>query len=306
MRLKKPRNSSGATRYCPIEAGINSMTSNPNTFPRPLDALVMFDLDGTLIDRDYRVTDLAIHGVMRDAQTEGWTIGLSSDTPYEVLANWSKHLGIDGPIIAERGALVSHAGQIEYDKNDGLKYSSAKADLETMLVDTGYKTWKGNPVEALRSGLRIGEPGEAVVLINDYRRSSLGLFMRTVNEQGDLVIDENHTTEIVVLAREFYPQFEDIEEDLNHDYGILIVARQSITKRQGSRRLLAALQLTQFAMVGNSLADYVGDDIAIHYAVSDATEDYKRKADYVAKTPLATGASEILSNIVGLSRSISS
>ncbi len=52
------------------------------------DKVAMIDIDGTLIDKAYAVTDDRIYGAIQDAQNEGWKIGLSSDTPHETMQEW--------------------------------------------------------------------------------------------------------------------------------------------------------------------------------------------------------------------------
>lgn len=267
------------------------------TFPFPEDPLALFDIDGTLIDKNYEVTDNTVYEKIQEAQDAGWTIGLSSDTPYEAMKLWRQRFGANGPIIAEKGALVEHSEGLLYDKHEVAAFLQARERILKSLEQDGARLWKGNPVEAIKDNLRYGDPGDVVVLVNTLRQCGLSFFVRSVNAEGELEINNALTERIVANARPFYPDYADLEEDMNHDYGILIASREANTKRAGSKKLLGALGVQNFAMVGNSITDFVGHDIAVHYAVGDATPAYKEKADYVATTPLTAGAVEILSGL---------
>lgn len=268
-----------------------------DSFPLPDDKVALFDIDGTLIDSTYNVTDERIYASIQEAQEQGWVIGLSSDTPYEAMTLWRTRFGANGPLVAERGALVEHEHDVAYDIHEVNAFSKAREQLHQYFSDNGAIVWEGNPVEAIKHNMQIGKPGDLVILMNNLRRSSLGYFIRIVNEENQLVIDADVTESVVTSARFCYPDFEDIDEDLNLEYGLVIASRESNTKRAGSERLRSALQLARFAMVGNSIADYIGGDLAVHYAVGDATLDFKQKADYVAKAPLTAGAVEILGKL---------
>ncbi len=56
-----------------------------NFIPLPSEKILMLDLDGTVIDGDYRPTEASFDVSVSEMKDAGWTIGLSSDTPYEVL-----------------------------------------------------------------------------------------------------------------------------------------------------------------------------------------------------------------------------
>lgn len=65
------------------------------------DKVAMIDIDGTLINKHYAITDDQIYGAIQDVQNEGWTIVLSSDSPHETMQEWHRDFGMNGPIITE-------------------------------------------------------------------------------------------------------------------------------------------------------------------------------------------------------------
>lgn len=270
------------------------MTKETKTFPIPDDKVALFDLDGTLLGQDYQFTDDAIYSAVQTAQESGWHVGLSSDTPYEALALWRQQLHLNGPIIAERGAITETQEGLLYNGSEPAIYHTAAIQICRNWQDMGANVWHGNPVKAIRNNVNIGKPGETVVLVNAMRKCSLSFHIRQVEEDGSLAISQPLTEAMANAARSFYPPFDDLEEDLNHDYGLIIISRESVNKRTGAQRLASVLQIGKFAMVGNSMSDYLGDDIAVHYAVADASDAYKAAADYIANFPQTGGAVEIL------------
>jgi hydroxymethylpyrimidine pyrophosphatase-like HAD family hydrolase len=268
-------------------------------FPLPEESLVLFDIDGTLIDHGYNITDPEIRVTVQDAQDAGWTLGLSSDTPYESMIRYRDMLNMNGPIIAEKGAIIEWDDKLNYDEEESQLFQTAFAAMRQHFVDRDITIWEGNPVLAILDKLSIGSAGDTVVLMNNLRKCSLGIFVRYINGTGDMVTDTKLTHALVNEVRYLFPSLPDLSEDLNDHHGLLILANENANKRRGSQKLLSLAQMSgRFAMVGNSIADYVGDDIAVHYAVSDATLEFRKRADFIADQPITVGAVQILRKLI--------
>lgn len=264
-------------------------------FPLPTDKVALIDLDGTLIDASYRITDDTIGQTIHEAQEAGWTLGLSSDSPYEALETWRKRLGLNGPVLAENGGLVAINDRQSYDTEEAATFEASRNAFTLALQDAGMDVWCGNPVEALRNGRPLGSAGRPLVLINVLRKVSLGFFVRQVQADTALAIDTDTTEAVIEMGRTHYPPFDDLLEDINHEYGILIARRRHVDKRLGSLVLTDDYGISQFAMIGNSASDYVGSDIALHYAVANSSQDLKSRADYTSPHPITSGVKDILS-----------
>ncbi len=259
--------------------------------------LVLFDMDGTLIDSSYRVTDDGIYAAIEQAQAAGWTVGLNSDSPYEYLRLWRDRLGMNGPIVAEKGAVVEIDGEPVFATADAAAVSAAKERILGYVAEQNIALWRGNPTEALRNGLRFGKPGEPVLLLNDVSLCSLRFFVRRVGPDGELRIDNPLAEAVVADCRPLLPEFDAVDEDYNPSFGLLIASRRGVTKRAGVQRLLQAAGLARCVMVGNSMSDYVGDDVADQFAVSNASPAYQAVASTVAQ-PLTNGCVTILKQLV--------
>lgn len=268
-----------------------------NEIPVPTDKVLLIDIDGTLINNNYQMTDPRINKTVEQLQVQGWTVGLSSDTPLEAMRVWKDRFGMNGPIIAEKGAIVEVDNKVMVDETDVATFANSRTAIEQKLEENGILIWRGNPVEAIREGLQVGNPGDVVVLVNALRRASIGFFVRQVDSQGNLAIDNNLTDTVIGSIRDLYPRFSDLDEDLNHQFGLVIAARKKVSKRLGTVQLMKDKGLTEVGMVGDSMTDFVGGDIAKHYAVANAKEAFKGKADYIASKPITEGVVEILQKL---------
>lgn len=270
--------------------------------PSPEERVALIDLDGTIIDNDYEITCSHFTETVKMAQRLGWRVGLSSDTPYEAMCERRDEFSMNGPIIAEKGAVVEDFdGTLHFDSSISDEYASSKAAIREYFFSEGVTLWEGNPVAAIRTRMQIGNDGEVVALLSNERRCSLAVFLRRASETGlELGNGEDLMQQHIGQIRELYPTEHSIFEDLNTDYGLLIVSDARANKRVGTQKLQQLSGIGRIAMIGNSAADYVGSDIAAHYAVQDATPEFSALADYTASHPLTRGVTEILSELVSL------
>lgn len=266
----------------------------PPEIPVPANKVLYIDLDGTLIDSKYQITATEITAAISELQSQGWLIGLSSDTPLEPLRTWRERFGMNGDIIAERGCILEVSGQVYGNTGDIELFQTSLQKMTAQFSKLGCRIWSGDTVEFIRSGQRLGNPGETVILINEHRTQSLGLYVRRVTAEGSLEMDSDLTNQIIDRVRPFFPQIDDLRTDLNHEYGILILSRNSVAKRQGTLEVMTARNLTQIGMIGNSMTDFIGSDIALHYAVANASPEFKQHVDYVASEELTAGVVQIL------------
>jgi haloacid dehalogenase-like hydrolase len=240
--------------------------------------LALFDLDGTLINDTYQPTDPAIGEAVQAAQEADWAIGLNSDTPYEALCTWRTRFAMNGPIIAEKGAVVEGTDGLIFDECDAVAVLAARERVADYAYTKGIDLWQGNATEALRNGLTHDQPGRTLILLNNLSRCSLRFFVRIVQEDGRLSIDDARTQQVIADCRPLLPAFDELSEDNNPAFGLFIASRAGITKRHGTQVLLRATGIGRCVMVGNAMSDYLGSDIADHYAVSNADLEYQNVA----------------------------
>jgi hydroxymethylpyrimidine pyrophosphatase-like HAD family hydrolase len=261
------------------------------TFPVPEEKIALFDIDGTILNEVYEITTRDFSVAVERAKEAGWILGLSSDTPLEGMCEFRDEFRMDGPLIAEKGALFEVGGEAFYDKELSQSCVDARAEILEHFSSSGFTVWLGDPVSLLRNGGKIGKSGDLAVMVSEYRKCSLGMFARYIDSEGQLRVDNSLTEHVVEEARPLYPKIHNINEDVNHDYGLLIVADGTVDKRRGTLLLQRSRNL---GTIGNSLPDYLGVDVAVHYAVGNATSGFKDVADYVSESSFSSGVADIL------------
>lgn len=271
------------------------MNIGDTKFPIPDNKIALFDLDGTILDDNYQITDLGLTKSIMSAQSAGWLLGLSSDSAYETMAEWRNRFGMNGPIIAEKGAVVEDLeGNLLYDREVEPHYQISRAAIAQYFTDLGYVTWEGDPVKVVRDREPIGQPGEPIILMSNQRRCSLVTFIRRKGENGKFEIDKELFDEHLPEVQARLPKIEKISEDINHKLGLIIATGENVHKRTGTERLRRMNNLGRVAMIGNSISDYIGDDVAFHYAVQNSDEIFKSKANYITHRPFTEGVTELL------------
>jgi hydroxymethylpyrimidine pyrophosphatase-like HAD family hydrolase len=271
------------------------------TIPKPKNKFVMIDLDNTLIDRKtQQLNSDRLRPTIVTAQSAGWTITLNSDTPLTSLKIWSDRFGIEGPIIAEKGGLIKIGNELIYAKPEIAEMFQASFGLVAeRLKDLNLNVEFGSPVEIVFNNIQYSDrPGERVVFANDLRKTSLGLFVLKTDENGKLVPDGEGTQKVFDAIQDRLPSFPSIQKWKSNDGGLIVVSDGEINKRNGSLLLMRRMGMDEAGMVGDSTFDFVGTDVAKHFAVGNADAEFKSKADYIAEAELTSGVVEILSGLL--------
>lgn len=275
--------------------------------------LLLVDLDGTLIDKNYRTTDNAIQEELDKIQKNGFEIVLCSDSAIEYLEGWQRRLGISplSPIIGEKGGIIAMPN------GASIIPTAIDASLETAFCQA-----RESLIKALSTNkgqlLILGDVNELamrppefnleyqlsrVILVNTFRRVSFSMYIRKVDERGHLKIDSALTKktwqEIEPTLLKHLPGKE-LTLDVNHSYGIIIIHHKQTSKTRAVKRLLEKRRYKRVFMVGDSKSDYIQDPQVIHLAVGNATAEYKQLADYVATQKLTSGVIELLNYCLNL------
>jgi hydroxymethylpyrimidine pyrophosphatase-like HAD family hydrolase len=266
---------------------------------RPLDKVVLLDLDKTIIDVKQQLNDERFIPTVRQAQSQGWILGLSSDTPLESLRTWSERFGLNGPTIAEKGAIVQTKNGIVYAKPETVGVFSELFNLAVdKITSLDMKVVHGTPVEIMFKNEVFGNPGDNVVFVNNLRRSSLGIFVLRVDEMCHLIPNKDETARVMSSVESILPNLPTIQKWSSNDRGLIVISDSEISKRNGSMLLMRHDGLRQVGMVGDSMIDYIGSDIAVHYAVGNAAPEFKSKSDYVSAHDLTSGVVDILGQLL--------
>lgn len=117
--------------------------SDIETLKAAIRALVV-DIDGTLTDEHYLISFDAVEG-LQEAQRRGLTVMLASGNVLPVAFGLSRYFGLQGPIIAENGGIVSWKERIERlgkreKPEEALAYLQGQMRVERLFTDRWRET----------------------------------------------------------------------------------------------------------------------------------------------------------------------
>lgn len=255
--------------------------------------LVLIDLDKTLIDESYQLTDIGIRSAIQAAQNKGHSIGLSSDSSFTTLGIWHERLGMNGPILAERGAAYKIPRQepTPTGSADEKVFRTLRDFFEDHLIKLGYDVILCDPSITVCEN----DPSDFTtksILVNAFRRWSFhAVFLgndnalRTAREIFDEACDEYSWSP------------SDFDLDFNFEYCLLIIHDKLTNKTFGMKRLMEDVQVEKAVIIGDDLNDYTGLPSVSHWAVGNASDDYKIKCDRIAKATYTSGVIELINSL---------
>jgi hydroxymethylpyrimidine pyrophosphatase-like HAD family hydrolase len=264
--------------------------------------LVLLDLDGTVIDQNYNLTAdvTSLTSVISHCKDSGWLVGLNSDTPLKPLQIWWRKLCLNGPIIAERGAILwlPDGREVLTSNTEDLFTSLREEVIKLLLRIPGSLVIVGDATEFIRNVTHLTGCDSLVVAVNAYRRCSLSFFVRAVNDRGELVKDPvmaKHVVEQISFLAHRYPVLS--HGQLDERYCIFIINAPDTDKTKGVRRLLQELPSEEVIMVGDSMSDFIDEPQVKHYAVGNASLEFKAKCERVANRAYTEGVLELLNQL---------
>ncbi len=284
-----------------------------------LQTLVLCDLDKTLIDIDQQATADGVADLAHALGKAGVTMGLASDSSHAKLIRWQTALGFNGPIIAERGAILQRSllEPIEVLGPWEPYFQSFRADFLAQLPQQFPRV---RIVERLAGGataMRLAETQAAQTSGSNFQNregnDSLVFFVNVGRRCGfattAAMVRQGSTRPSAVLlemlvrsARNFLagrpaPDFP-VYWDANPEYGSLIIGPEQAVKALAIRTLLERVHYDRVIMIGDSIHDHLAIEGVEQWAVANATNEYKRRCSRVATLPLTAGVIELLSTLL--------
>lgn len=270
--------------------------------------LVLIDLDKTIIDRNYQITDPKVILTLVSMQKDGWVVGLNSDTAFDTLKGWANKLQLTGPLVCELGNAV-HQSQLH--PNHLWYNAKAKAVftkiLNQLVVTIREVTPPGvhlaihfeETIEALRKmsqphGLDV-LPQEMWVLVNPLRYFSLGLYVRTVTNKS-CIFDQPAAEMLAMIVKMVEAMSQTpLLIDHNPEYGIFIAHLPQAAKSQANQAIHLMVSDSQpIYMIGDSTSDDLHDLDIKQLAVGNAKTEYKKVCSFIADADYSSGVIECL------------
>jgi len=272
--------------------------------------LVLLDLDNTLIDADYcfTVPENEFRTVVEELAQRGVLVGLCSDSAVITLRQWADRLGLTGPIVAERGAVMwDSARQVENILD--IPRTAWFREFRESFIGTVMRNFPrativiGDATRFVKDRHINAALAQQVFAINGFRVASFSFFAcRPKNDQSILEPDPELLERASALAAKIViahgKKKEDLFWDENSQYGLLIVHACTTEKWRGISALIDQLTPEQTIMVGDSMSDFLDLPCVTQYAVGNADPRYKTKATFVAESSLTAGVIECLRRCV--------
>lgn len=262
--------------------------------------LILFDWDNTIADGTAQINDQRFKAVIQTKIGEGWWVGLNSDTPLKRLQSWWKSLEMNGPIVAEKGAVIwwPNAQETRVSQTSEI-FSALRKDATLLLAQTPeIGLFVGDSTEFIKSVKGIIGRDSIFVALDAYRVCSLGLFARQIKD-GLLLKDSATAEKIRDLITPLLPNHPLVSPiDLNLEHCFMSVNSLDADKTTGVRVLLEKWGMaSEVIMVGDSMADYLKLPQVCHFAVGNAQPAFREKADRIATKNYTEGCVELLSTI---------
>lgn len=230
--------------------------------------IVLLDLDGTLINKEYKLTvsEDSIRAVIDRVQGKDTLVGLNSDTALLPLRLWALRLGLKGPLVAEKGQVLalSPADEplSEIGVTDYFHHLKQKVILAALENFEAAFVGVGDITEFIREGGHALGVDRCAILINSYRRCSFSGY--ALGSHSNRLVTEpeifNRFCDLVLsivsndLGRLEVP-------DRNPDYGILVLHEKGASKSLGVTRLMRMLGTDiEYVMIGDTDSDIIQTD----------------------------------------------
>lgn len=265
-----------------------------------MNGLVLLDWDDTVVDDDSQITTDDLPLAIRAAIARGWQVGLNSDTPLKRLQGWWRLLGMNGPIIAEKGAVIWWPGATaQVISRTAETFASLRQTLTQLIAEQdGYALYLGDNTEFIRSEPRIASNDEVLVAVDAYRMCSLGAFVRRMRA-GELLRDIETVAHVHRLLASAHAHHDGVSGiDFNRKHCWLGVNALDTSKSIGLHALLKQIGATpNIVMIGDSMADHLSVPGVHHLAVANAAPAFAELAEQVSNSPYAEGCVELLNTL---------
>ena len=263
--------------------------------------IVLCDLDGTLIDKNYRLTIESQKAAQSidEFQNRGHFVGIISDTPRVTLENWSRKLAMKGPICAECGAEIVWPTR-KYRKILIPDVMPVVRKIREKVIGQLLKEFPG-------CGIIIGDinhlalnpnlarlPNRPLILINGLRRYSFSLFVRGEKSQEDQTSVFRRVVKIIQEAADSLSSLGRWDYTADERFYFVSLLPKTLEGKKSAIRMLRSSFSDKIVVIGDSYRDYIADKGVLQVAVENAEEAYKGVCDLVCTQPYTQGVIEAL------------
>lgn len=253
--------------------------------------LVMIDVDGVLLNEDYRTTR-DIRPLISDLRSAGIKMVPNSDTPIDRLKRiFSEKLGFEpDTVIGELGAVIEIDGQ-RFFPNQIRGIPQLVEELADIFSSSGAVVEIGDSATWIKEG-KLFPPNSNLLILDGLREQTVAFYLKVTDETGLPRTDPAWSEGALRLVSQVKFPSGLKPLDYNPKYGIAIANAEGADKTSGFHSL--GLRYGIFFMIGDSRFDIIKDNAVISCAVGNAVEELKAQASFVSDKPYTEGLEESL------------
>ena len=273
--------------------------------------IIIVDLNGTMVDKTYKITIPLekLNYSINKAKSNGSIIGLSSDSPKETLLAVATDLGIDGPIIAEGGAVLNIGNKDTLLNSNGSALRLCSDAMIEHLVNNRNVSRLVSFGDVNRLSRLLIEHGDIIganaseaIFINGMRLASMSFFCFQRNGMGWMPNPEQleyfTNWSLQYLDSNQLLSRKNVIVDQNIDYGISVLHHKDTKKSLAIQPLQTLYPNAKIFIIGDSMFDWHGENAGVtHCAVANASPEYKNLCSYVADKSYTEGVIEIIDTL---------
>lgn len=283
------------------------MSSNSTKKP-----LIVLDIDGTLLDENYRMNNPTLPAYISKLEMEGIAFCINSNRSLHDLLPVAEQLCITGPLIGENGAFIysptTNTSRFLLSHNELEMVSNLKERAEKLLFEVVKKNFPTSKLfwEDIDTVDRISHhimgkysEGAVVILNNKYRQYTVSAHLKRYSG-GKLF---SMRKEVEVVAKELQTEFgmqDDVEISYSPLFANVLVSSRLASKRDALRTLREQdFGYSDLYVIGDEIGDFTMiDGIGTFLTTSNSAKSVKSKAKHVATSRHSKGVAELLHKIV--------
>lgn len=274
--------------------------------------VILLDIDGTLLDTQYRPNYPTLKNLIVRAQTEGIVFGINSNRALEDLLPVAEMFGISGPLVGENGLFVYYAAkrEIKYFLNDSQLEAlrKTKQEIEVKLQHLLQQKFPSSQIrwqqtdtveEVAEHKKSSYKEGTIIAQNNKFRKYSISIYLKRYSG-GEL---QPLMGLVPVFVSKLSAMFakHNVTITFSPLYTNILVYSTLTSKRYATEQLIKDKYPggSLFA-IGDEMNDYyMASGIGNFLSVSNAPAPVRNKAKAVSKAPYAEGVYELISAISG-------
>lgn len=208
--------------------------------------IIFTDLDGVWFDEEnnFAPPKAEVLQTIGMATSQGFVFILNSDTGADALLKFREELGFNGPVIAEKGAVIAWP---EKETKDYLfpeikplcKLIEAKF-IQTIRSQLPQQSlFIGDAYQLIRSQNQYPQTNPVMYLVNSARECSVGIYSRIIDSNGNLTLDDLLNAETQNILENLIPP--NNLELLCYSYpnlGSCLVKSKQFSKVLGAQQIL--------------------------------------------------------------------